>query len=49
MQANGSAAEAGQALCPLCEQHCPLAAPACPKGRAFAARVMAMATGGADD
>jgi hypothetical protein len=26
-------------VCPLCEQHCPLSAPSCPKGEAYAARV----------
>ncbi|XXJ18069.1 hypothetical protein ACR42D_00645 [Desulfovibrio caledoniensis] len=29
--------EAG--VCPLCEQHCPLSAPSCPKGEAYAARM----------
>lgn len=26
-----------QDLCPLCDKHCPLSAPSCRKGRAYAA------------
>nr|WP_319582656.1 hypothetical protein [uncultured Pseudodesulfovibrio sp.] len=26
-------------FCPLCSQHCPLSAPSCPKGEAYAARM----------
>ncbi|MEZ7198151.1 hypothetical protein [Pseudodesulfovibrio karagichevae] len=26
-------------FCPLCEKHCPLSAPSCPKGEGYAARV----------
>ncbi|OIQ50075.1 hypothetical protein BerOc1_02005 [Pseudodesulfovibrio hydrargyri] len=35
--ADGFGPNAG--FCPLCEQHCPLDAPACPKGERYAARV----------
>lgn len=34
--ADGFGPDAG--FCPLCEQHCPLSAPSCPKGEAYAAR-----------
>jgi hypothetical protein len=34
---DGFGPEAG--VCPLCEQHCPLSAPSCPKGEAYAARM----------
>jgi hypothetical protein len=37
MEADGFGPEAG--VCPLCEQHCPLSAPSCPKGEAYAARM----------
>ena len=36
-QASAWAAPAEDA-CPLCRNHCPLDAPGCPKGRAYAAR-----------
>lgn len=29
---------AAEAVCPMCENHCPLSAPGCGKGRAYAAR-----------
>ncbi|WFS62716.1 hypothetical protein LF599_00740 [Pseudodesulfovibrio thermohalotolerans] len=35
--ADGLGPDAG--VCPLCDQHCPLSAPACPRGQAYAARM----------
>jgi hypothetical protein len=36
-EADGFGPDAG--FCPLCEKHCPLSAPSCPKGEAYAARM----------
>ncbi|WP_089274514.1 hypothetical protein [Humidesulfovibrio mexicanus] len=32
-----AAARPDEDLCPLCDKHCPLSAPSCRKGRAYAA------------
>ena len=40
-RAAGSATESfgpSAGFCPMCSQHCPLSAPACPRGQAYAAR-----------
>lgn len=29
----------GEGVCPLCDKHCPLAAPSCGKGRRYAAKM----------
>jgi hypothetical protein len=39
MNAEADGFEPGFGVCPLCEQHCPLNAPSCPKGEAYAARM----------